>query len=520
MRKLLACLLALASPLAYAGPGAVAALGIHFNPPLKASGFRAWPELSEGQRRLLKMLNLQDDSAWQAWAAANDARAAAFLSITQALDRLHCKLGKGRERTGLELVSALRSVEGERLAVELAPEFAQWRANQAAYWIDRDGRKIESGKATFQEEDSFGGYLHPGYDVHGFTPVGRVPRFIWNLDGTRAEINLDNNVPRAYRWLPWTSSPTFEAADAKVWLREYVRKFGDPGFTVRYSPPAPAGNLPARLAEELGGAGPGVAAVRDALRTRQVVFAKGFLNEYVFGAYFKDNIASLREELGADRVTTVGLNSSVAIHLNAAELAAEVRALYQRNGNRPVVLVGHSMGGGQAVQMALRFPELLREGIVDRVVSLQGVVLGTTFAEMATGCGAPGAPHGSCVANEGLESMQPGPAQESVWRAMQGLTAADKALLDGKLYFVRNQVVSNHVMPVFLPAFRYMNAFGTLPDGFGGNDGQVPLVMQQLYGAGRALGALDYDHADLEVTEEPAALRRAFTRALFRELFE
>ncbi len=93
--------------------------------------------------------------------------------------------------------------------------------------ITRADASSESGNVRFNR-GGFGGSLHEGFDIQGFTSNGDIPRIQWNYrhcDGL-ADIDIDGYAPwDVFRHLSYANS------DARQWYANYVSKFGHPHFT-------------------------------------------------------------------------------------------------------------------------------------------------------------------------------------------------------------------------------------------------------------------------------------------------
>ena len=104
------------------------------------------------------------------------------------------------------------------------------------------------------------------------------------------------------------------------------------------------------------------------------------------GNYFADNLIEM-QKLGLP-YTHLRYSSQRAIPRNAETLfhdiidisakvcclfCAEIGALHltRPQVRRPLVLIGHSMGGAEALHVVLAHPELLIDRVVDRVVCIQ-----------------------------------------------------------------------------------------------------------------------------------------------------
>lgn len=278
--------------------------------------------------------------------------------------------------------------------------------------------------------------------------------------------------------------------------------------------PMPASPLAHKMVEEAGRDAPLEVAPGSplaALERRHVLFVGGFLSEVIPG-YFVDN-AEVAHELGA-QTSVVFPSSAAGLEEDAAFLREEALSRFNESG-RPVVLVGHSKGGAAALLTALRYPELVLTGVVDRVVVVQGAVGGSPLAE-------------TFARSSALRT----------WRGLNSLTTHEaRRLFDDELANVRTKVTPDGLERLFARVFYvrswearghtsfelalthgYLQGFGS-----GQNDGLLLQEDMKLDHAGVDLGVVASDHASLTVSgllsKSTAADRKAFTRALFREIY-
>lgn len=319
------------------------------------------------------------------------------------------------------------------------------------------------------------------------------------------------------------------------------------------------------------------AAIREAVEGRHVVLVGGFMTEFYRSLYFSDAQAYLDRVLPPGTADLVFPDWRQDAEANAPGLRAQLEQLYAAGGNRPLWVIGHSKGGQEVAQLALQTavekPELLRNQVFDRLVSVQGSIGGSPLAVMGElGCAVIAGQLGSltpeseeqakafCAAMPTLDAVAAQQANQRWIAKLAGpAQAASRELVQRSLRFVRavhwekpqeklgNQEIENFysnvlardvVSPFLLKghALLRMGCAGLL--GLGVNDGLVCLQDQILPGWGQDLTAgapLDNDHADLAVASpvgnagaelQPALsaadagrlYREAFIRALLRSL--
>jgi hypothetical protein len=173
-------------------------------------------------------LGTASDSAWDALLAEHDDRAAAVLAICNALSRTTLGFADGSSAIALAMVTRIDLLAGDRVYFVLdRAAFEAWRGGGGQFAIMRADGTSESGNVRFNR-GGFGGSLHEGFDIQGFTSNGDVPRIQWNYrhcDGL-ADIDIDGYAPwDVFRHLSYANS------DARQWYAKYVAKFGHPHFT-------------------------------------------------------------------------------------------------------------------------------------------------------------------------------------------------------------------------------------------------------------------------------------------------
>jgi hypothetical protein len=126
---------------------------------------------------------------------------------------------------------------------------------------------------------------------------------------------------------------------------------------------------------------------------RTFLFVSGFLNEAIPG-YFKDQTEVVKE-LGA-KAHTFEPSSFTAMSDEADKVQQRVLSAWGKE-ERPVVLVGHSMGGASSLLCLIRYPELVAEGKLDKVIVIQGAVGGSPLADTLA--------HGPLTRIKGLQSL-------------------------------------------------------------------------------------------------------------------
>jgi hypothetical protein len=175
-------------------------------------------------------LGAASDAAWEQLVTEHNDRAAALLAVCGALSRTLVTLSDGRSISGLELVSEISLLAGDRVYMLLdQAAFGSWRDSGGQFAISRADGSVESGKVGFNRGGT-GGSLHEGFDIQGITGNRDVPRIQWNYrhcDGL-ADIDVDGYTP----W-DFFHHLTYANSDVRQWYSKFVSKFGQVPFKVK-----------------------------------------------------------------------------------------------------------------------------------------------------------------------------------------------------------------------------------------------------------------------------------------------
>lgn len=269
------------------------------------------------------------------------------------------------------------------------------------------------------------------------------------------------------------------------------------------------------------------------LQQKHVVFVDGIMNELakIPQNYYTDYIRVLRRN--GISFSHLAYPSRVAIPKNAKLLAKD---LFRISGKvkKPIILIGHSMGGAEALYAVLKKPMLLLEGLVERVVIFEGAIGGSPLAEELKPKGLPRLIQK--ILGPGLDSLRPSVARLNfedvrlefglfVWQHFadetdEFRTQIFKELSDRVLYIQSQKVPGKPLswgLRVILPLMK------TPSLGEEGNDGLLKLEDQILPDFGRSLGIFNADHIELvvsgPVSHSSSKYRQAFARALLKTLY-
>lgn len=120
------------------------------------------------------------------------------------------------------------------------------------------------------------------------------------------------------------------------------------------------------------------------LQEKHVIFVAGFLNEMTrpLRNYFDDNMLAV-EQLGGsyDYITP---SSKLSIAENA-DILYNILIGIVNSIKRPIILFGHSAGGGQIMCALYKHPELILNGYVEKVLLIQAAIFGSPLVENESG---------------------------------------------------------------------------------------------------------------------------------------
>lgn len=250
-----------------------------------------------------------------------------------------------------------------------------------------------------------------------------------------------------------------------------------------------------------------------------VVFVAGFFNE-TFPAYFLDNIKVLKDEFRAESITRIFPSSLEGTLENEAYLFSEILKSYQSENNKPLVVVSHSKGAVELLNVMFKHPELMEQKTIEKVILIQAAIGGSYVADISDDVLSLIAPFAASCSG-GLKSLRKGYAEKLLTTAYETLSLEQRKNIANKIYFVRSAQRAKKTTPFLIPTQKY------LAMNYGKNDGLL-LVEDQIFeplinDGSTDLGVVDADHSDLVFSELESLtsdkIRYEFTRNLFRRLF-
>lgn len=281
---------------------------------------------------------------------------------------------------------------------------------------------------------------------------------------------------------------------------------------------------------------------------RHVLFISGIMNNLakLISAYYKSNIEAVHE-LGL-QATSYGPSSRKSIPTNAEIVYQRIIETYERHHD-PVVVIGHSKGGAETLYTILEHPNLIVDGIVDRVVLIQPAIGGSPLATLEHGCSTFWM---FCFYEPNFDTLVPAVIKADFDHAFSDYEKflherwpsdhdidwiqKQKENISNKIFYVRSEATPDELstgVKIVLGALHSELSYESTSDGFhptwdkptlysGRNDGLVPIESQWDQRIGVDLGILESDHLGLTVDTVSKTSREdriAFTRALFKTIY-
>jgi hypothetical protein len=251
------------------------------------------------------------------------------------------------------------------------------------------------------------------------------------------------------------------------------------------------------------------------LEGRHVIFVAGIMNELanIISNYYPSNIEAAKE-FGAT-TSYIHPNSSNPIPENAELLYRSITDIYQRL-QKPIILVGHSKGGAETLYAILKHPELITQGMVDRVLLIQAAIGGSPLAEdqswcFKVVCG---------LLNPNLKTLKPDIAKRNFddvfWEFDRSMVSGQRRMISDRIFYVRSQIAPNDLSFGISLIRTLTNLDLSL---LGPNDGLITITAQYDFRIGVDLGILQSDHIGLTVSTVSSTShedRKSFMRALFK----
>lgn len=282
---------------------------------------------------------------------------------------------------------------------------------------------------------------------------------------------------------------------------------------------------------------------QKAARQFHYVWVGGYLSDRndSSDSYFEENLQTMERDFGIPReqISVIRPPSRNSLLQSARWLRGALLDLRSHSSDqKPLVLLGQSMGGAVVFYFSILNRDLLEEGIVARVVSIQGAFGGAVLADatlwVADGyftrqvvpecLDSPRIPGGemcwsSREIQEGARSLTTESAQTLSRMVYRRLSATDRDFFSSRLITIRSRAPYGELPGLMKVTGAWMERTG------GDNDGTLLTQNQWIPGLGTDWGILKSDHLSLTLGEKggspyPREFRQAFTRLLMKRIAE
>jgi pimeloyl-ACP methyl ester carboxylesterase len=282
-------------------------------------------------------------------------------------------------------------------------------------------------------------------------------------------------------------------------------------------------------------------------KDRHVLFVAGLGNEItlLLHNYFHDNHKSV-DRLGLSS-SFFGPSSKIDVPTNAETLYSVILQIHQKV-KVPLIVVGHSKGGAEVLFCILEHPDLILNGIVDRVVLMEAAIGGSPLLNGPASCAMKFIMD---LFHSNLDTLMPDNAHrnfdqafadyERYFNSYRWNTPVQNlmALISSRIFYVRSAANAEELgsaIHLVLDVVKKHLIYDPSNDGFtpilypsqpstysGLNDGLLPVESQIDTRIGVDLGILHSDHIGLTVSGLSKISkhdRHAFTRALLGQIYD
>ncbi len=249
--------------------------------------------------------------------------------------------------------------------------------------------------------------------------------------------------------------------------------------------------------------------LRESLKGKLVIFVAGFWNEGTtpFLRYFGAGLEAAQEDL---QMTAIRFYpKSYSFKGNAEELSKLVVDSYEQY-HKPIILIGHSKGGLECLYVALKHPDLILNGIIERMVLLQAAIHGTQLLENSENWLVWFSKKTISRLFEGLSVLEPQGAKEIIEEAFTSFKNYFETTFqkESEEFQVNWKKVHNCIYHAPTYAEHTSRTVLTQSCHFwlgdlrahGQNDGLLRIADQQYAGIGVVLDTVESDHTSLVLT--------------------
>jgi pimeloyl-ACP methyl ester carboxylesterase len=238
----------------------------------------------------------------------------------------------------------------------------------------------------------------------------------------------------------------------------------------------------------------------DVAGDRQFVLITGLYSE--LRSQGNTILSSARQNPRIAATSLIEPPSNSSIEKNAGYVAGLLRYYYFQNGSRPILVVGYSKGGAELMTALLRYPELIKSGMIDKAVFLQG----------AFGSELSGRIYSICVkiplmdfidrcaearqASDGLKSLGDPNLREQLHHKFNQLNSDSKYALNTSVLYVTAKVDPKE-LSALSSAYVRNYVYYWIKKKEGENDGALAQSDQSLPWFGKIILNIDAEHSEL-----------------------
>ena len=239
----------------------------------------------------------------------------------------------------------------------------------------------------------------------------------------------------------------------------------------------------------------------------QIILVGGFLGE-LSHEYLEANENAIRF-MGAEHVLRIQPNSRNSVETNIEFLKSRILAENEIH-KKPIILWGHSKGGVESLGLILKYPELVRNGVIKLVIPMQSPIGGcvggscASFAMMWTR---------SLKFFDGMHSLSSEAIHRLITQRLAGLDTETREMLSNATAYV----VSNQD-PRLVDTVLQASAFGMTMLGQK-NDALVAEQAMSIKNFGRIFGRVVADHMQMVMVATKGIAKKLLTTGTLEQVY-
>lgn len=239
----------------------------------------------------------------------------------------------------------------------------------------------------------------------------------------------------------------------------------------------------------------------------QIIMVGGFLGE-LSNEYLEANEKAVRT-MGAEHVLRIQPDSRNSVDANIEILKTQILAEYEKN-KKPIILWGHSKGGVESLGLILRYPELVRSGVIKLVVPIQSPVGGCVGGTCASLSMFLSRTH---TAFDGMHSLSTAAIDRVITKRIDALDTETRQMLSDATVFV-----VSHQDPRRVDTVLQFSAFGLSAIGQE-NDALVAEKAMSVRNFGRVIGRVIADHMQMVMVATRGIAKRLLTTGTLESVY-